>query len=170
MGAGQRCTPIVTLQMLHLIQHDMKPLSLILALLLLAGVSTESTIAEPTVEESSHATYHVSDECPEEDNDRARRWLKDILENQEARQNDGIYAEPEDVRVMNNDDDPEACAEIAAFYADVEDERLKYFFYTTGDYHFNVSVLRPGVEDPMAPPNGNIFVYDEDHNIIKIYI
>ena len=158
-----------TLEILHSIQLEMKLLSLILALLLFVGVPPESTTAEPTANESSHATYHVSDECPEEDNDRARRWLIRILENREATQNDGIYAEPEDVRVMNNDDDPEACATFAPFFADSENERLQHFFYTTGDYHFIVTVLRPEVEDPLAGGD-SIMVTDADYNTIKFYI
>lgn len=120
-----------------------------------------------------------ADGCPEEGNDRARAQVMSMLEDrQDILQRDGIDASPSELRLMTNDQDPDACAELIHPYLSMEEGEDSYryqdFFYTTGDYYFMVKLLRPLDErpgdDPFGPASGNILVFDAEYNLVAIYV
>lgn len=127
---------------------------------------------------TSGLAHAQADGCPEEGNDRARAQVISMLDDrQDILQRDGIDASPSELRLMTNDQDPDACAELIHPYLSMEEGKDSYryrdFFYTTGDYYFMVKLLRPLNErpgdDPFGPASGSISVYDADHDIVAIY-
>jgi len=116
--------------------------------------------------------------CPEEYNDHARTWVMSLLESsQDMLQRDGIDASPGELRLMTNDQDPDACADLVHPYLSMEEGEDSYryqdFFYTTGEYYFMVKVVRPLEErpgdSPWEPESGNIMVFDAEYNLLAIY-
>jgi hypothetical protein len=63
---------------------------------------------------TSGLAYGQATGCPEEGNDRARAQVMSMLDDRrDILQRDGIDASPSELRLMTNDQDPDACAEIA---------------------------------------------------------
>jgi hypothetical protein len=89
--------------------------------------------------------YGQATGCPEEGNDRARAQVMSMLDDrQDILQRDGIDVSSSELRLMTNNQDPDACAELVRL-----DER-------------------PG-DDPLGPASGSISVYDADHDIVALY-
>ena len=66
---------------------------------------------------TSGLAYAQAEGYPEEDNECARAWVIDTLENnQDWLEEDGIDASPSELRLMTNDQDPDACAELGGAY------------------------------------------------------
>ena len=106
--------------------------------------------------ESAHG---LADGCPEEGNDRARTWVMSLFEGrQDMLQRDGIDASSSELRLMTNNQDPDACAELVHPYLSMEEGEDSYryrdFFYTTGEYYFMVKLVRPLEERPGDDPWG----------------
>lgn len=128
---------------------------------------------------TSGLAHAQADGCPEEGNDRARAQVISMLEDrQDILQRDGIDASPSELRLMTNNQDPDACAEIAGpaltRNAEAEDGyRYNLFFYATNHHYYKVNQLRPLDErpgdDPLGHASGSISVYDTDHDIVAIY-
>lgn len=127
---------------------------------------------------TSGFAYGQATGCPEEGNDRARAQVMSMLDDrQDILQRDGINASPSQLRLMTNDHDPDACAELVRPYLNMEEGEDSYryqnFFYTTGAYYFKVQTVRPLEErpgdDPWEPLAGNIMVFDAEYNLVAIY-
>jgi hypothetical protein len=101
-----------------------------------------------------------------------------LEDRQDILQRDGIDASPSELRLMTNDQDPDACAELAGpaltRHAEAEDGyRYNLFFCATNHHYYKVNQLRPLDErpgdDPLGPASGSISVYDADHDIVALY-
>ncbi|MES3631207.1 MAG: hypothetical protein PPP56_13670 [Longimonas sp.] len=98
---------------------------------------------------TSELAHAQANGCPEEGNDRARAQVMSMLDDrQDILQRDGIDVSPSELRLMTNDQDPDACAEIAGpaltRNAEAEDGySYNLFFYATNHHYYKVNQLRP---------------------------
>ena len=109
--------------------------------------------------------------CSEATNERAERLLENVFS--EERWVSRLESESIDVpsadelRVMTNEQDPEACAEIGRGVG--EDSKYDFYLYTAGSYYFAVGY--PRREDgEWTSPRGMLTVYDENREAMVIYV
>lgn len=100
-------------------------------------------------------------------NERAERLLEDVLSEEGWKSRLESYnidvSSVEELRVMTNEQDPEACSKIGR---DVEeDSKYDFYLYTAEPYYFGVGFPRR-VDGEWTTPNGIIIIYDEEANAV----
>jgi hypothetical protein len=109
--------------------------------------------------------------CSEVTNERAERLLEDVLSEEQwvsRLESNNIDAPPvEELRVMTNKQDPEACAEIGRGVG--EDSKYDFHLYTAGPYYFAVGYPRRE-NGEWTSPRGMLTIYEENRGAIVIYV
>lgn len=105
--------------------------------------------------------------CSEVTSERAERLLEDVLSEERwaSRFESSNINVPSvgELRVMTNEQDPEACAEIGRGVGD--DAKYDMYLYTAGPYYFAVGYPRRE-NGEWTTSNGILVVYDEEVNAI----
>lgn len=109
--------------------------------------------------------------CSEVTSERAERLLEDVLSEEQwasrLESNDIDVPSVEELRVMTNEQDPEACAEIGRGVG--EDSKYDFYLYTAGPYYFAVGYPRRE-NGEWTSPRGMLTIYEENRGAIVIYV
>lgn len=109
--------------------------------------------------------------CSEVTSERAERLLEDVLSEEQwasrLESNDIDVPSVEELRVMTNEQDPEACAEIGRGVGG--DSKYDFYLYTAGPYYFAVGYPRRE-NGEWTSPRGMLTIYEENRGAIVIYV